>query len=163
MIFLVSTIGAWKNRLWVSSLEKQLLRKEWRSQVHSAVLPSRNDWYLTGKICCILLLFCSDSRVSYIDRHLIHRQLSRRFYRVQRYAIKVSPIRSATPEIMDDREKPRFIGLLNNDPKIPRFLALHCIIQREHLVAKYLSYENVEHYFVDSKLNKNKCQNTPKI
>lgn len=35
------------------------------------------------------------------------------------------------------------IGLLNNDPKIPCFLPLHCIIHREHLIAKYFKYENV--------------------
>ena len=35
------------------------------------------------------------------------------------------------------------IGLLNNDPKIPRFLPLHCIIQYKHLIEKYFIYENV--------------------
>ena len=35
------------------------------------------------------------------------------------------------------------IGLLNNDSKIPHFLPLQCIIQCEHLVAKYFKYENM--------------------
>lgn len=35
------------------------------------------------------------------------------------------------------------IGLLKNDPRIPEFLPLHCIVHREHLVAKYFKYENV--------------------
>lgn len=35
------------------------------------------------------------------------------------------------------------IGLLNKDPTIPRFLPLHCVVHREHLIAKYFKYENV--------------------
>lgn len=35
------------------------------------------------------------------------------------------------------------VGLLKSDPNIPDFLPIHCIIHREHLVAKYFKYENV--------------------
>lgn len=35
------------------------------------------------------------------------------------------------------------VGLLRSDPSIPDFLPIHCIIHREHLVAKHFSYKDV--------------------
>ncbi|XP_071055109.1 general transcription factor II-I repeat domain-containing protein 2A-like [Onthophagus taurus] len=35
------------------------------------------------------------------------------------------------------------IGLLKSDPKIPKFVPIHCIIHREHIISKYLKFENV--------------------
>ena len=35
------------------------------------------------------------------------------------------------------------IGLMKSDPNFPEFIPLHCIIHREHLVAKYFKYEDV--------------------
>ena len=35
------------------------------------------------------------------------------------------------------------IGLMKSDPNFPEFFPLHCIIHREHLVAKYFKYEDV--------------------
>ena len=72
-------------------------------------------------------------------------------------------VRNALDEVMNQFESPRnklvsietdraptmmgknlgHIGLLNNDPKIPHFWHLHCIIYCEHLVAKYFKYKNV--------------------
>ena len=76
-------------------------------------------------------------------------------------------IRNALDEVMNKFELPRnkllsvatdaaltmmgkyisLIGLLNNDPKIPRFLLHNCIIHHEHLMAKYFKY--VEDCFAD--------------
>lgn len=35
------------------------------------------------------------------------------------------------------------IGLLRDDSRIPQFIPIHCIIQQEHLVTKYLKYPDV--------------------
>ena len=35
------------------------------------------------------------------------------------------------------------IGLMKSDPNFPEFFPLHCIIHREHLVAKFFKYEDV--------------------
>ncbi|CAN8029908.1 unnamed protein product, partial [Ixodes persulcatus] len=35
------------------------------------------------------------------------------------------------------------VGLLRSDPSTPDFLPIHCIIHREHLVAKHFSYKDV--------------------
>lgn len=43
----------------------------------------------------------------------------------------------------NDKRKPKFYGILNIDPKSLCFVSLHFIIHREHLIAKYVKYENV--------------------
>ena len=41
------------------------------------------------------------------------------------------------------------IGLMKSDPNFPDFFSLHCIIHREHLVAKYFKYEDVMNTVVE--------------
>ena len=40
----------------------------------------------------------------------------------------------------NDRENQSLIGLLK---KVTNFLSFHCIIHREHVIAKYFKYDNV--------------------